>query len=49
MQKREATKYDFDAMELSPDIEKAKTILDLEVIIAAENTNLLEYEQTHLN
>ncbi len=49
MQKREATKYDFDVMELSPDIENAETILDPEVIIDAENTNLLEYEQIHLN
>ena len=49
MQNREATKYDFDAMELSPDIENAETVLDPEVISAAENTNLFEYEQTHLN
>ena len=49
MQNREATKYDFDQMELSPDTENAETILDPELISSAENTNLFEYEQTHLN
>ena len=49
MQNREATKYEFDQMELSPDTENAETILDPELISSAENTNLFEYEQTHLN
>ena len=49
MQNREATKYDFDQMELSPDTENAETVLDPELISSAENTNLFEYEQTHLN
>jgi hypothetical protein len=49
MQNREATKYDFEQMELSPDTENAETILDPELISSAENTNLFEYEQTHLN
>ena len=49
MQNREATKYDFENMELSPDTENAETVLDPELISAAENTNLFEYEQTHLN
>jgi hypothetical protein len=48
MQNREATKYDFDQMELSPDTENAETILDPELISSSENTNLFEYEQTHL-
>ena len=49
MQNREATKYDFEQMELSPDTQNAETVLDPELISAAENTNLFEYEQTHLN
>ena len=49
MQNREATKYDFENMELSPDTENAETVLDPELISSAENTNLFEYEQTHLN
>ena len=49
MQNREATKYDFDQMELSPDTENAEQILDPELISSAENTNLFEYEQIHLN
>ena len=36
-------------MELSPDIENAETVWEPEIISAAENTNLFEYEQTHLN
>ena len=39
MKNREATKYDFDSMELSPDIENSETVLDLEVISAVENTH----------
>jgi len=49
IQNREATKYDFEQMELSPDTQNAETVLDPELISAAENTNLFEYEQTHLN
>ena len=49
VQNREATKIDFDQLELSPDTENAETLLDPELISQAENTNLFEYEQTHLN
>ena len=48
-QNREATKYDFDTMELSHDTENAETVLDPELITQAEDTNLFVYEQTHLN
>ena len=49
MQNRQASIYDFDQIELSPDTENAESLLDQELLAAAENTNLLEYEQTHLN
>lgn len=48
-QNREATKYDFDTMELSHDTENAETVLDPELVTQAEDTNLFVYEQTHLN
>jgi hypothetical protein len=43
VQNREATKIDFDQLELSPDTENAETLLDPELISQAENTNLFEY------
>lgn len=46
---REATKYDFDQMELSRDTENAENSLDPELLNAADTTSLFEYEQTHLN
>ena len=49
MQNRQASIYDFDQIELSPDTANAESVLDQELIAAAENTNLFEYEQAHLN
>ena len=48
-QNREATKYDFDTMELSHDTENAETVLEPELVSQAEESNLFVYEQTHLN
>ena len=49
MQNRQASIFDFDQIELSPDTENAESILDPEVLSAAQNTNLFEYEQAHLD
>ena len=46
---RKATMAKFDEMELSPDTQNAESILDPEVLNAAQNTNLFEYEQAHLS
>lgn len=48
-QNREATKYDFDSMELSHDTENAESVLDPELLNLAEEANLYVYEQAHLN
>ena len=45
---REATAFYLDSASPSPDTENAETVLEAELISAAENTNLFEYEQTHL-
>ena len=47
-QNRKASEFDFDQIELSIDTTNAESVLDQELISAAENTNLLEYEQAHL-
>ena len=47
-QNRQASKFDFDQIELSMDTTNAESLLDQELISAAENTNLVEYEQAHL-
>ena len=49
MQNRQASIYDFDQIELSPDTVNAEKVIDQEVITASENTNLFEYEQSHLD
>ena len=49
MQNRQASTFEFDQIELSPDTENAEAQLDQEVLSAAQSTNLFEYEQAHLN
>ena len=46
---REATKHDFDQMELSPDTENALLILDPELVQESESLPLVEYLNQHLN
>ena len=46
---REATKHDFDQMELSPDTENALMILDPELVQESESLPLVEYLSQHLN
>ena len=48
MQNRQASTFEFDQIELSPDTANAESILDQELISAAQNTNLFEYEEAHL-
>ena len=48
VQNRQASTFEFEHLELSTDIANAESVLDQELISAAQNTNLLEYEQTHL-
>ena len=48
VQNRQASTFEFEHLELSTDIANAESALDQELISAAQNTNLLEYEQTHL-
>ena len=49
MQNRQASVFEFDQIELSPDTANAESVLDQELITASENTNLFEYEQAHLD
>ena len=49
MQNRQASMFDFDQIELSRDTENAESVLDPELINAAQSTNLFEYEQAHLD
>ena len=49
MQNRQASVFEFDQIELSPDTANAESVLDQELISASENTNLFEYEQAHLD
>ena len=49
MQNRQASTFEFDQIELSPDTENAESQLDQEVLSAAQSTNLFEYEQAHLD
>ena len=49
MQNRQASVFEFDQIELSPDTLNAESVLDQELISASENTNLFEYEQAHLD
>ena len=46
---REATKHDFDQMELSPDTENALNILDPELIQESEGTPLVDYLSQRLD
>ena len=48
-QNREASVFEFDQIELSPDTSNAEAVLDQDLISASENTNLFEYEQAHLD
>jgi len=49
MQNRQASVFEFDQIELSPDTANAESVLDQELITSSENTNLFEYEQAHLD
>ena len=49
MQNRQASTFEFDQIELSPDTANAESLLDQELLAAADNATLLEYEQAHLD
>ena len=46
---RQATHVELEDTELSPDTQNAESTLDPEVLTNAQNTNLFEYEQAHLD